>query len=153
MHDLIDELRAALPPVFLGARVDDLTGGAICWATTQNRRSRREIPDECFVRAGPRVLVRRDPFLAWWATTLREVRDATTPIVRPPGRTKKVAAAERTPTNSKVVDQTPSAAPPNAVVEYILPDDAPDADYAPEKKPRPHRNGARRRTAAAGGAR
>jgi len=46
MHHIIDDLRAGLPPVWLGTRTDELTGGAICWATTQNRRSRGEIPDE-----------------------------------------------------------------------------------------------------------
>ena len=54
MHNIIDDLRAALPPVWLGTRTDELTGGAICWGTTQNRRSRGEIPDECFARSGTR---------------------------------------------------------------------------------------------------
>jgi hypothetical protein len=63
VHTIIDELRAALPPLFLGGRIGELTGGAINWGTIQNKRSRREIPDECFVRSGVRVLVRRDPFL------------------------------------------------------------------------------------------
>jgi hypothetical protein len=83
MHDIIDELRAALPPVWLGSRTDELTGGAINWGTTQNRRSRGEIPDECFARSGARVLVLRDPFLAWWATTLSPARR---PPVLPPRR-------------------------------------------------------------------
>jgi hypothetical protein len=74
MQRVIDELRGALPPVFLGANIDELTGGAICRRTTQNKRSRREIPDECFVRSGPRILVRRDPFLNWWSGTLTEAR-------------------------------------------------------------------------------
>jgi hypothetical protein len=67
---IIDELRAELPPIWLGTRTDELTGGAICWGTTQNRRSRGEIPDECFARSGSRVLVIRDPFLSWWQSTL-----------------------------------------------------------------------------------
>jgi hypothetical protein len=74
MHKIIDDLRAALPPVWLGTRTDELTGGAICWGTTQNRRSRGEIPEDCFARSGTRVLVLRDPFLAWWATTLSPAR-------------------------------------------------------------------------------
>jgi hypothetical protein len=73
-QSIIDDLRAALPPVWLGTRTDELTGGAICWGTTQNRRSRGEIPERCFVRSGSRVLVLRDPFLDWWATTLSEAR-------------------------------------------------------------------------------
>jgi hypothetical protein len=74
MQHVIEELRKALPPVFAGTSLDQLTGNAIRWATTQNRRALREIPDECFVRSGPRVLVRRDPFLNWWGSTLTEAR-------------------------------------------------------------------------------
>jgi hypothetical protein len=33
MHRIIDELRTALPPVFLGSRTGELTGTAIDWAT------------------------------------------------------------------------------------------------------------------------
>lgn len=78
MHDeldtIIDELRTALPPVFLGTRINKLTGDAINWRTIQNKRSQGQIPDECFLRSGVRVLVRRDPFLAWWRTTLAHAR-------------------------------------------------------------------------------
>lgn len=74
MQRIIDELRKTLPPVFAGTSLDQLTGGAIHWPTTQNRRALRQIPDECFVRSGTRVLIVRDPFLAWWATTLSEAR-------------------------------------------------------------------------------
>jgi hypothetical protein len=90
MQDLIDELRLALPPVFLGARLDELTGDAINWGTIQNKRSRREIPDECFVRSGPRVLVRRDKFLDWWGTTLSEARR---PSSGPPRRSRRPRSA------------------------------------------------------------
>ena len=72
MNIIIDELRDALPPVFAGPSVDSLTGGAIVWRTIQNKRSRREIPENCFAYTGRRVLVRRDPFLAWWGTTLND---------------------------------------------------------------------------------
>jgi hypothetical protein len=68
---IIEELRAALPPVFAGQSLDELTGNAIHWPTTQNARSRREIPAECFAYSGRKVLIVRDPFLAWWKTTLR----------------------------------------------------------------------------------
>jgi hypothetical protein len=71
---VIDELRQVLPPVFAGTSFDELTGGAIHWPTIQNRRCDKEIPDECFVRSGNRVLVIRDPFLDWWGTTLRDAR-------------------------------------------------------------------------------
>jgi hypothetical protein len=90
MQSVVDELRGSLPPVFLGANSDKLTGGAICWRTTQNKRSRREIPDECFVRSGPRILVRRDLFLDWWGGTLTEARQP--PRNGPPRRRQRVRA-------------------------------------------------------------
>jgi len=76
MSDIIDqtveELRKTLPPVFSGISLDERTGDAIPWRTTQNARSRREIPANCFIYSGRKVLVRRDPFLDWWKGTLSE---------------------------------------------------------------------------------
>jgi hypothetical protein len=89
---VIDELRLALPPVFAGTSIDELTGGAINWGTIQNKRSHREIPDECFVRTGQRVLVRRDLFLNWWAGTLSEARQ---PFGKPPRATPPLPRAEQ----------------------------------------------------------
>ena len=43
MEEVIEQLRRALPPIFLGSATDDLTGGAICWGTVQNKRCRGEI--------------------------------------------------------------------------------------------------------------
>jgi hypothetical protein len=86
-EDIVAELRRTLPPLWLGTRTEKLTGGAICWGTTQNRRSRGEIPDECFARSGSRVLVIRDPFLDWWATTLSEARRP--PVLPPPRRGRR----------------------------------------------------------------
>lgn len=74
MQDIVDEVRSGLPPVFAGAKIADLTGGAIHWPTIQNKRSRKEIPEECFAYSGRRVLVRRDAFLSWWAGTLSDGR-------------------------------------------------------------------------------
>lgn len=71
---IIEALRGYLPPVFLGSLIDDLTGGACRWRTLQNKRSRREIPEDCFAYSGRQVLVRRDLFLDWWATTLSTSR-------------------------------------------------------------------------------
>jgi hypothetical protein len=82
---IIDQF-SGLPPVFPGSKTDELTGGAIAWGTVQNKRSRREIPDECFVRSGSRVLVLRDPFLRWWVTTLSPAR---CPPVLPPRRGRR----------------------------------------------------------------
>jgi hypothetical protein len=109
MQDLIDELRRALPPIFLGARIDELTGGAIHWPTIQNKRSARVIPDDCFVRSGPRVLVRRDAFLDWWGTTLRDARQPfgkparTTPPTPKAGR-KRAARGADCPVHGRALD-------------------------------------------------
>ena len=56
MQHVIEELRKALPPVFAGTSLGELTGNAIHWPTIQNRRALRQIPDGCFVRSGPRFL-------------------------------------------------------------------------------------------------
>lgn len=71
MEELIEQMRVHLPPVFRGTALDDLTGNALCWRTIQNKRSRREIPEACFLYDGRRrLLVQRDAFLAWWKSTL-----------------------------------------------------------------------------------
>ena len=86
---IIESLRLALPPIFLGAKIGTLTGHALNWGSLQNKRSRREIPneDEIFLRSGNRVLVRRDPFLAWWSTTLSAARRP--PVLPPPRRSQR----------------------------------------------------------------
>jgi hypothetical protein len=88
MEHVIAELRLALPPVFLGSKIGELTGYAIAWGTLQNKRSRREIPNEgdIFLRSGNRVLIRRDAFLAWWSTTLSDARH---PSFVPPRRGRR----------------------------------------------------------------
>ena len=75
IEDTIHALQSALPPVFAGLSLDELTGGAINWRTIQNARSNPKvaIPPECFIYSGRKVLIRRDPFLSWWRTTLREL--------------------------------------------------------------------------------
>jgi hypothetical protein len=92
LQQLIEQLRQELPSVFAGTSVAELTGGAINWGTIQNKRSRREIPDQCFVRSGTRVLVLRDPFLDWWGATLSEARQ---PTVSRPRHQKADAGRDR----------------------------------------------------------
>jgi hypothetical protein len=89
MEHVIAELRRALPRVFLGSKIDTLTGGAIAWGTIQNKRSRHEIPNEStiFIRSGNRVLVVRDEFLRWWEGTLSEARRL--PVLQPPPRRRR----------------------------------------------------------------
>ena len=101
MDDVLDEvieklvagLKKDLPPAFLGPNLDRLTGGAICWRTIQNKRSRREIPEEekIFIRSGTRLIVDRDEFLRWWVTTLKSSR--LRPIPQPPPRRRRSPAA------------------------------------------------------------
>jgi hypothetical protein len=69
---VVAEMQASLPPIFAGKSLDNLTGEAIVWASVQNARSRHEVPEECFIYSGRKVLVRRDSFLSWWRSTLRE---------------------------------------------------------------------------------
>lgn len=80
MPDIVEELREYLSPVFCGTSLDQLTDGAIVWRTIQNKRADRNLPleekppEEAFVRSGTKILVRRDIFLDWWATTLTDAR-------------------------------------------------------------------------------
>jgi hypothetical protein len=74
MEHIVEQLRERLPSTFAGTSLPKLTGDSINWGTIQNKRSRREIPEACFIKSGKRVLVVRDPFLDWWATTLRAAR-------------------------------------------------------------------------------
>jgi hypothetical protein len=98
MEHVIAKLRQELPPVFLGSRIGKLTGDAISWGTVQNKRSRREIPNESeiFIRSGNRTLAVRDPFLDWWATTLSEARrPPVLPDRQPPHRRRQDRENER----------------------------------------------------------
>jgi len=72
IEQTVEDLRKTLTPIFAGMALDNLTGDSILWSSIQNARSRREIPDECFLYSGRKVLVRRDPFLDWWKGTLSE---------------------------------------------------------------------------------
>jgi hypothetical protein len=77
-HPIVDKLRAHLPPIFPGPKINQLTGGALNWGTIANQKSQGKIPPECFVRSGSGPnLVDRDPFLDWWATTLSDARQKT----------------------------------------------------------------------------
>ena len=70
MKDLLEQLRAELPPVWHGPRTDEYTGGALTWGDLQNKHCIGEIPDEAFFYCGRKKMVRRDPLLDWWAAKL-----------------------------------------------------------------------------------
>jgi hypothetical protein len=89
----VQKFRKAWPEVFPGPRIDELSGWAIRWATIQNLRSRREIPDECFDTSGRPTLVLRDPFLDWWQKW-REAHRRPRVGPKPPVRRPRARAAE-----------------------------------------------------------
>lgn len=66
-------LEEALPPIFPGKDLDRLTGNVLRWRTIQNRRSRREIPRECFSKISTRkIVIHRDAFIAWLCAEQQE---------------------------------------------------------------------------------
>jgi hypothetical protein len=81
MRNIIQELRKNAPPIWLGTRTAEFTGGLYEWETLKNKFYKRELPDNCFVRVGQRLAVQRDPFLGWLALQFSDARD---PCVRPP---------------------------------------------------------------------
>jgi hypothetical protein len=82
-HPVIEGFRKEWPAAFAGPSLDKLSGNAKRWSTTQNERSRGEIPAECFVPGRPSIVL-RDPFLDWWETKLSESSPAasTPPVIR-----------------------------------------------------------------------
>jgi hypothetical protein len=90
---MIADWRKLWPPTFLGTELDERSAGCLKWSTTQNRRSRKEIPDDCFVRDPHKIFVRTDPFLDWYEAWLKAPRP---PVRRPPPplRRPRARAAE-----------------------------------------------------------
>lgn len=92
--EVIAELMDVMPPIFLGVKLDDYTGGAAHWPTIQNIRANSDtkdhIPPECFLYAGRKVLIRRDPFLRWWGSKLTAVPAASKPAKPKPRQGSEV---------------------------------------------------------------
>ena len=63
-HPLVEAFRKEWPAAFAGPLLDKLSGNACRWSTTQNRRSRGEIPANCFIEGRPTIVL-RDQYLAW----------------------------------------------------------------------------------------
>jgi len=77
LYAALEQLRRELPPIFAGTELDRLTQKAIRWRSVQNLKSLGEIPEDVFLRDGPRkLLVIRDPFLGWWQSRLTRVGGA-----------------------------------------------------------------------------
>jgi hypothetical protein len=90
-QDIIEQLRAALPPIFLGPSVDERTGEAVVWSTMQNLHSRGLIPDEVFTYSGRKKLILREPFLQWFGSTL--TNEPPIPKSKPPLRRRNSTSA------------------------------------------------------------
>jgi hypothetical protein len=68
-HPVVEGFRREWPAAFAGPSLDKLSGNAKRWSTTQNQRSRGEIPAECFIPGRPTIIL-RDRFLDWWESKL-----------------------------------------------------------------------------------
>lgn len=64
-EEVIKQLRNEMPAIFAGKKVDDYTGGAVCWRTIQNLKFKNEFPKEILFRMGKRDVIKRDLFLEW----------------------------------------------------------------------------------------
>jgi hypothetical protein len=107
----IDGFRNEWPAAFAGPRIDELSGHAIRWSTTQNRRSRGEIPAGCFIDGRPTIVL-RDPFLDWFESFLAARAPGSCPA---PRRGRQTGAAKLTPPRRRrSVKPTPQAVEPAA---------------------------------------
>lgn len=74
MSTLIEQYSGTMPESFPGNMIDVLTAKSLRWRTIQNRRSKGEIPEHCFVKVSPRkVLILRDNFLLWLGEEIRRI--------------------------------------------------------------------------------
>jgi len=107
LQDYIEALRQALPPVFAGPNIGELTGGLFSWGSIKNLRAQGKIPETCF---GPRsgksnapTPLLRDPFLAWLEERVEARR--STPETKPPRRGR--AAMEPPPSRRRGAAKLP----------------------------------------------
>jgi hypothetical protein len=77
-HELLNQLKSQLPPVFPATKLTELTGGVICWRSIQNLRSidkkkgcKSRFPLGTFTYSGSKIIINRDKLLDWWSGTLR----------------------------------------------------------------------------------
>ena len=67
LNEPLEQIRKEMPAVFAGASLDTLTANGYRWRTLQNEKSRKETPENMFLRQGGRkLLVVRDVFLPYW---------------------------------------------------------------------------------------
>jgi hypothetical protein len=71
LDEMIEQLRRETPAVFAGTELDTYTGKGYRWRTLQNERSKKEVPEDMFIRSGSRkTLLCRDAFLDHWKKKL-----------------------------------------------------------------------------------
>lgn len=71
MSALIELYSKILPESFPGSQIDALTSKCHRWRSLQNKRSRGEIPEGCFVKISSRkILILKQPFLEWLAASM-----------------------------------------------------------------------------------
>lgn len=80
-EDVIETLRATLPPVFAVGMPDDMTGGLLNGRTIQNKKCSGEIPSDVFFYSGRQLGCRRDALLDWYRGTLESAD-----VPRPSGK-------------------------------------------------------------------
>ena len=84
-HPVVEGFRKEWPAAFAGPLIDKLSGNVFRWSTTQNRRSRKEIPLDCFIEGRPTIVL-RDRFLDWMESQLKAVSHPNSPAVGPSRR-------------------------------------------------------------------
>ncbi|MBI9080460.1 MAG: hypothetical protein JEY79_12055 [Pseudodesulfovibrio sp.] len=67
---IIEEFRGVMPAVFAGTQIGERTGGTFEWTYFRNMRKKWNIPEECFIHSGNKLLIVRDVFLDWWLEQL-----------------------------------------------------------------------------------
>ena len=68
-QSILDNLAPILGPAFPISHCDQIRAFP-AGKTIRNMRSLRQIPEDCFIREGSRVLIVTEPFLEWFSSRL-----------------------------------------------------------------------------------
>ncbi len=71
-EDVLEKLRAGLPPIFARKEVGRLTGGLVAAGTMANLDSQGLGPSRR-IRTGRHVIYERDSFIAWLRSRIRQL--------------------------------------------------------------------------------
>jgi hypothetical protein len=61
----LEEMRQQAPSLIRGEHIGKYTGDRWIWATVQNKRHKKEIPEDAFAHSGRIVMIHRDKFFRW----------------------------------------------------------------------------------------